>query len=215
MSLIRNTTAVLLSSFLLSAACVGQAPANSELVVDETFDGKSLDAKTWKVGVGEWKIEDGVLKGAEVPADKHAAALRRIVETQNAVYELKFRFTGNAKAFHLGFDPAKGELDKKGHLFSVIVTPESWKIMKHADKNDPKANPNKNLVVSQKAFAVNQWYSLRITTWGPYVTAKIDGDEVLKTSDPTFSVRKPTLVFRCLGDGVQVSDLKVYRQVKE
>lgn len=213
MSLIRNMTAILFSSFVLCAACFGQAPANSELVVDETFDGKSLDTKTWKVGKGDWKLVDGVLKGAELPADHHAAALRRVVETQNAVYELKFRFTGDAKAFHFGFDPAKGELDKKGHLFSVVVTPKSWKIMKHADKNDPKANPNENLAISKTAFETNQWYSLRITTWGPYVTAKIDGDETLKTSDPTFSVRKPTLVFRCLGDGVQVADLKVYRQV--
>lgn len=214
MRLIQNASAILLSSLFLSGACFGQPPANSELVVDETFEGKSLDAKTWKVGVGSWKVADGVLTGAEVPADKHAAALRRVVETQNAVYELKFRFTGQAKAFHFGFDPAKGELKKKGHLFSVVVTPESWKIMKHADKNDVKANPNKNLAVSKTPFATNQWYSLKVTTWGSYVTAVIDGTETLKASDPEFSVRKPTLVFRCVGDGVQVSDLKVYKQVK-
>lgn len=214
MTFIRSASATFLYTFVFATACFGQPPANSELVVDETFEGKSLDAKTWKVGVGDWKLEDGLLKGAEIPADKHAAALRRVVETENAVYELKFRFTGAAKAFHFGFDPAKGELKKKGHLFSVIVTPESWKIMKHADKNDLKAKPNKNLAMSKTAFEVNQWYSLKVTTWGPYVTAAIDGKESLKTSDPEFGVRKPTLVFRCIGDGVQISDLKVYRQVK-
>ena len=166
MTFIRSASATFLYTFVFATACFGQPPANSELVVDETFEGKSLDAKTWKVGVGDWKLEDGLLKGAEIPADKHAAALRRVVETENAVYELKFRFTGAAKAFHFGFDPAKGELKKKGHLFSVIVTPESWKIMKHADKNDLKAKPNKNLAMSKTAFEVNQWYSLKVTTWG-------------------------------------------------
>lgn len=213
MRLIHNISAFLMSFLVFGVPCFGEPPGNSELVVDETFEGKTLNRKTWKVSVGDWKLADGVLQGAEVPADNHAAALRRVVETQNAVYELKFRFTGTAKAFHVGFDPAKGELQKKGHLFSVIVTPESWKIMKHADKNAPNANPNKNLTMSKTVFETNQWYSLRVTAWNQYVTASIDGKQPLKTSDPTFSVRKPTLVFRCMGDGVQISDLKVYCQV--
>ena len=42
------------------------------------------------------------------------------------------------------------------------------------------------------------------------MTAKIDGKESLKTSHSTFGVKKPTLVFRCVGDGVEIDDLKVW-----
>lgn len=197
----------------VSSTCQAQQPAGSELVVDETF-AKPLDSKVWKPNFGHWRVESGVLKGAERDQDNHAAALRRVVSSKNAVYELKFRFTDKGQAFHFGFDPAKGELDKKGHLFSLVVTPESWKILKHADKNNPREKPNQALSESKRAFQTGQWYSLRVTTWNQYVTAVIDQGEKLTASDPSFSVSKPTLIFRCVGDGIEISDVKVYRQVK-
>lgn len=195
--------------FAFSASCVGQTKAAGEAVVDESFAGDKLDTKVWKTGVGSWKQVDGVLKGAERPADKHAAALRRVIETEDADYELKFRFTGKGKGFHFGFDPARGELPKKGHLFSIVVTPESWKILRHADKRDVKAYPNKNLAMSKATFEADKWYTLKVMTRGEAVTATISGMKSLKASDPEFGVRKPTLVFRCLGDGIEIDDLKV------
>ena len=119
---------------LTTSAIAGEPPANSELAVDDSFDRKEL-GEGWHVNTGEWTIADGVLRSREIPDENHSAAARRTAETRNAVYELKFRFVDDGKAFHFGFDPAKGELKKKGHLFSVIVTPASWKIMKHVDKN--------------------------------------------------------------------------------
>lgn len=189
------------------------APANSELVVDQSFDSDSLDSK-WHINTGTWAVKDGVLKVSEVAADKHAAAARFPVETNNAVYQLRFRLLDDAKGFHLGFDPAPGELDKKGHLFSVIVTPSAWKIMKHVDKKNPKQDPNEVLANESMSFEKGRWYTLRLTTWETYVTATIDGDATLKANHPTFGVKKPTLVFRCQGDGVELDDIKVWRQVK-
>lgn len=98
----------------------------------------------------------------EVADEKHSAAARRIVETKKAVYELKFRLTGDAKAFHFGFDPDRGELKKKGHLFSVIITPVSWKIMKHADKNRRDEDPNKTLAEESTSFKRGCCYTLRV-----------------------------------------------------
>lgn len=189
----------------------GEQPANSDVAVNESFDRSEL-GKEWHVNTGEWKIVDGVLRAREIADEKHSAAARRTVETKNAVYELKFRFTGDAKAFHFGFDPARGELKKKGHLFSVIVTPASWKIMKHVDKNRREEDPNETLAEQKTEFERNRWYSLRVTTWQTYVTARVEGKEALKASHETFGVRKPTLVFRCLGDGVEIDDVHVWTQ---
>ena len=203
---------MLLASFShVSLLAAGEPPANSKLVVEEAFDRAEL-GKGWNSTTGDWKIVDGVLRGGEIPDEKHSAATRRIIETSNAVYELKFRFVDHGKAFHFGFDPARGELKKKGHLFSVIVTPESWKIMKHVDKNRREEDPNETLAEQKTEFKGGEWYSLRVTTWGKYVTARIEGKEPLKTSHSTFGVKKPTLVFRCLGDGVEIDDIRVWTQ---
>jgi hypothetical protein len=114
------------------------------------------------------------------------------------------------KTFHFGFDPAKGELDKKGHLFSIVVTSTGWKILKHVDKARPKEDPNEVLAQEQTDFETGEWYSLRVTTWGPYVKARIEEKAMLEASHPSFAVKKPTLVFRCIGDGVEIDDVKVW-----
>ncbi|NND96560.1 MAG: hypothetical protein HKN47_04430 [Pirellulaceae bacterium] len=205
----------LLSTFVLTLcsfiSAADDAPANSELVVDESFDKAEL-GKKWHVNTGNWSIQEGVLRVSEVAADKHSAAARYAVETDNAVYQLRFRLINKAKMFHFGFDPKPGELEKKGHLFSVIVTPTSWKIMKHIDKARPKEAPNETLVEQERKFELGQWYTLRVTTWGQFVNAKIDDEDPLKAAHPTFGVKKPTLVFRCIGDGVEIDDIKVWQQ---
>ncbi len=206
--------ALLTIAFTACSVSADDAPANSRLALEDSFDRQEL-GEGWRVNTGQWKIVDGVLRASEIPADKHSAAARRTLATQNAVYQLKFRLTGSAKGFHLGFDPAKGELKKKGHLFSVVIQPTGWKILKHLDKNNPKADPNKIIASEQTKFETGKWHTLRITTWGPYVTAKIDDDHTLKGSHPTFTVKKPTLVFRCIGDGVELDDLKVWTPVEK
>lgn len=203
-------TSLLTFVFTASFSIAGDPPANSDVALEETFDRTEL-GKGWNSTTGEWKIVDGVLRGREMPDEKHSAATRKVLATQNAVYQLKFRLVGECRSFHFGFDPARGELNKKGHLFSVIVTPKSWEILKHIDKNRREEDPNEKLAEEQTKFETDKWYTLRVTTWGTYVTAKID-DRKLKASHPTFGVRKPTLVFRCLGDGVEINDIKVWTQ---
>jgi len=211
-----NNSPFTLAVFCLLASTIlaGERPANSDVALKEAFDRKQL-GKSWKSNAGEWKIVDGVLRAREVPADKHSAAARRVLETKNAVYELRFRFVGKGKALHFGFDPARGELKKKGHLFSVIITPASWRIQKHVDKRRPKEEPNETLAQQKTRFKPGEWYTLRVTTWGKFVTARIEGKETLKASHDTFAVKKPTLVFRCLGDGVEIDDINVWTQRKK
>jgi hypothetical protein len=195
----------------ISPAFAGEPPANSDVALEESFDRTEL-GEDWKINTGEWKIVDGVLRIREIASEKHSAAARRTLVTQNAVYELKFRFVGEAKALHFGFDPAKDELKKKGHLFSVIITPTSWKVLKHVDKARREEAPNETLAQQKTEFKNGEWYSLRVTTWGNYVTARVEGKEPLKVSHPTFGVKKPTLVFRCLGDGIEIDDIRVWTQ---
>ena len=82
-----NNIGIAITAICLTAAptLAGERPANSDLALDESFDRAEL-GKGWNSTTGEWKIVDGVLRGSEVAAEKHSAATRRVVETQNAVY---------------------------------------------------------------------------------------------------------------------------------
>ncbi len=84
--------------------------------------------------------------------------------------------------------------------------------MKHVDKNRRVEDPNETLAQQKTEFKRGEWYSLRVTTWQNYVTASIEGKEPLKASHETFGVKKPTLVFRSLGNGVEIDDIKVWKQ---
>ena len=195
-----------------AAAEDGQT-TTGEAVVDESFGRKEL-GDAWHINTGDWRIVDGVLRAREVADDNHSAAARLTVETKDAVYQLRFRLVNEAKAFHFGFDPARGELKKRGHLFSVIVTPDAWKILKHIDKDRPDDDPNETLAQQQTTFEAGQWYTLRVTTRKESVVAHIEGKEPLKASHKTFGVKKPTLVFRCIGDGIEIDDIQVWTQQK-
>ncbi len=200
------------SLFLTTLTFAGEPPANSALILEDAFQRDEL-GKGWKATTGKWSIENGVLVGRELVEEKHSAAIRRVLLTDNAVYELKFRFVKSGKSFHFGFDPAHGELKKKGHLFSVIVTRAGWKIMKHLDKNNRKEDPNETLAEQKMSLEIGKWHELRVTTWGTSVTASIDDSEKLKAFHPTFGVKKPALVFRCLGDGVELDSVRVWRPI--
>lgn len=180
------------------------------LLLDEKFDGTELP-KNWNRNTGKLTVADGVLKASEIAADMHAAAFCRPLSLQDAAILVKFRFAG-AKMFHLGFDPAPGELKKKGHLFSVIITPANWSITEHNDKSDPKST-NKALAKATASFEPGRWYELLLEVNGDDVLARIGGLEPLRATSKDFHVRKPGLVFRTGGkdaDEVHLDEVRVW-----
>lgn len=211
-SLFSISPGLLALAFFSTSALSGE---KGELVFEESFDGTEL-AQGWAAQFGDWKPVDGVLVAKQVAADNHAAAARRRLPMQDGIYEMRFRLTGEGQAFHFGFDPAPGELDKKGHLFSVIVTPKMAKLMKHVDKKRPQEDPNEDLAKAVADFSPGTWFSLTVEKKGNDVSAVLiseDGKSTsqLSASHPTFQVKTPTLVFRCVGDGIEVDDIKVWK----
>ena len=186
----------------------------TEEVLEDTFEREEL-GKGWNAQFGEWKLVDGVLRARQVPADNHGAAARRALPMGDGIFEMKFRLVEKGQAFHFGFDPARGELKKRGHLFSVIVSPGRASIKKHVDKDKPKEDPDEILASINYEFGIGKWYTLRVVKKGDDVEAGFvpEGSTEtvadLKTSHPTFHVKTPALVFRCIGDGIEVDDIKV------
>lgn len=203
-----------LAALLLTCGPVS-AIETGELLLSDDFSDDTL-AKGWAAQFGEWKPAGGVLTARQIPADNHAAAARRSLPMQDGIYEMRFRLTGKGQAFHFGFDPARGELKKRGHLFSLIVTPTQAKLMKHVDKDKPLDDPNESLAIADAVFQTGVWHTLRLQKTGNEVAAAIRSESgdisiSLSASHPTFHVKTPTLVFRCIGDGIEIDDLKVWK----
>lgn len=180
------------------------------VLLDEKFDGTELP-KNWTRNTGKLTVAGGVLKASEVAADMHAAAFRRALPLQDAAIYVKFRFEG-AKMLHVGFDPAPGELKKKGHLFSVTFTATGWNITEHIDKGNPESK-NKVLAKATATFEKGRWYELLIEMKGDDVLAQVAGQEPLRATSKDFHVKKPGLVFRTGGkdsDEVHIDEVRVW-----
>ena len=193
---------VLSLPFMATAVAVGDEPKGQlgkpgKELLNEKFDGSELH-KNWKCNTGKMALKDGSLRLSELAADKHIGAFRYALPMQDMVVRLDFQFDG-AKAFHLGFDPAPGQLQKKGHLYNVVITPTKWSLMEANDKANPDSKPK---VHAQEKIALEpkKWYTLTLENKGEEVVATIKDVGTLQAKASDFKVKKPALVFRAGGE---------------
>lgn len=181
-----------------------------KLLLAEKFDGQTVPDK-WKKNTGAMKLQDGALRLSELAEDKHIGAFRHALPVQNMAIRLDFQLD-SAKAFQLGFDPAPGELKKKGHLYAVSITAKRWSLVENNDKSLPDSKPKVHDQASISLEA-NKWYTLVLENKGEEVVVTIVGQGTLKAKSSDFKVKKPALVFRAGGPdsaGVLIDNLEVH-----
>ena len=201
-----------LVAVLLALAAARPLSAAEPLIAK--FDEAKRPEK-WTVNFGHWEPKAGVLVCRQLDKDHHPAASRWQIPLKDAVINLRLKFDG-ATGFHLGFDPAPGELKKQGHLYSLVVTPTQAQLKKHRDKAD-ESSKDEPLAEAEFPTTVGEWIDIELKTEGANVTAVIgiapDATSKLTTklevSDPSFAVAKPTVVFRVIGGDVQLDDVQV------
>lgn len=195
---------LLIASCIVSAADVApQLGTLGDSLLAETFSGSELP-KGWNVNTGSLRVADGTLLAAEKSSDKHIGAFRYRLPLQDCAVQIDFKL-GGARTINLGFDPAPGELKKKGHLFSVVISKTNWSIIEHNNKADPSSK-TKTHAKAATAFDPATTYTLLLECKGDQVVAQITGKEPIKATAPDFHVKKPGLVFRMGGpDGQEVA----------
>ena len=203
MSASRSRSSLLLIATLLTLVA---RPALAAEPIVARFE-ESKRPEKWAVNFGHWEPKDGVLVCRQLDKDNHPAASRWQIPLKDAVIKLRLKFDG-ATGFHLGFDPAPGELKKQGHLYSLVVTPTQAQLKKHKDKADEAAK-DKTLATASLNAAAGEWLDVELRTEGEKVTAMVGKSAKLEASDPSFSVAKPTVVFRGMGGDVQLDDVQV------
>lgn len=184
------------TSALLAADAETTLGRRGKLLLEEKFAGTSVPAG-WTRNTGELSVHDGALRAREVAADKHVAAFRKALPLRDCLIQLDVKLDGPA-TFNLGFDPAPGELKKKGHLFSLILTPQQITITEHVDKADPKST-NKIHARTAAALPRGKWFTLVLELKGDTVVARVADLAPLRASVASFAVKKPGLVFRVGG----------------
>lgn len=203
MNLTRYSLILATFSFTHAADLTPQLGALGDKLLEETFGGSEVP-KGWAPNTGTLRVADGMLLAAEKSGDMHIGAFRFRLPVQDCAVQLDFKL-GEARIINLGFDPAPGELKKKGHLFSVTISKTGWSLIEHNDKANPESK-TKVHAKADNAFDPATTYTLLLECKGDNVVAQVTGKEPLKATAPDFHVKKPGLVFRMGGkDGQEVA----------
>jgi len=166
------------------------------LLLEEKFDASSLPM-SWSIKSGSVRAAEGVLRASQNKEAGRLCLFNCEQPMQNAAIQIDFKFDG-ARGINVSVNPSPGELNKHGHLYSVMITPAMWNITEHNDKSDRNSR-SKALASAPARFERGRWYSLLIENKGADVVARVEGQEPLRASSPDFRVKKPGIEFRAIG----------------
>ena len=181
-----------------------------KVLLEENFAGGGVPSG-WIKNTGTIAVSDGVLRLTELASDRHAGAFRKALPLKDLAIQLDFKLE-QAKMFHIGFDPAPGELKKKGHLYSVVINTEKISILEHNDKANPDSKP-KTLGSKSIELKNGRWYKVLLENKGDEVLVHIDGVEMARAKSDDFRVKKPAIVLRVMGAdsaGVCIDNVTVW-----
>jgi hypothetical protein len=215
----RFTAVLFVSLCLLGGHCLATdlepvLGKKGSLLLEEKFDGDTLP-KGWSITSGEVRVADGTLHATQKKEKDGRLCLFNCVQPmQDAAIQIDFKFSGMG-GLNVSVNPSPGELNKKGHLFSVMITPRMWNITEHNDKSD-RNSQSKALASAAETFEYGRWYTLLVENKGDVVVARVEGKPPLRASSKDFRVKKPGIEFRVLGrnnqevgfDNLRVWELK-------
>ncbi|HVR87259.1 MAG TPA: LamG domain-containing protein, partial [Planctomycetota bacterium] len=139
-----------------------------ELLWEEKWD-ESEWPKDWYKGKGNWQLDNGQLKAAEVPADAHHAYSSRKVTEANAVIEFSFKLDG---AKWLG-----GFFDGKEHVSALSINADNFAIKKMSGIGPT----SKSTEIDSSKAKLNDgaWHTVVWEIYGNEMVATIDDKEMV------------------------------------
>ncbi len=153
----------------------------------------------WKAAKGKWELVDGVMRGAELEADKHGAVTRLPNKLQNFVIEYEFKFAG-ARSTSLSINAIKD------HMARIMITPKSVAIQK--DDNDHEG-PDKAVVFARfPAELGDGWHKVRLEMVDDTMLGKVD-DLVAWGANDLFKTEKAAPGFTVAGQSVDFRNLTI------
>ncbi|MEN3939971.1 family 16 glycoside hydrolase [Prosthecobacter sp. SYSU 5D2] len=181
---------------LVSAAEKPMLAIPGEVIYESKLD--SAPASPWKIAKGQWELKDGVVRGAELEADKHGAVARLPNKLNDFIIEYEFKFEG-ARTTSLSINAVKD------HMARINITPTSVTVQK--DDNDHEG-PDKAVVFARfpAELKPGTWNKVRLEMVGDLMLGQVNGltawgsDDLFKTDkmNPGFTVGGQSVDFRNL-----------------
>jgi hypothetical protein len=159
-------------------------------LLDETF-ASGLDTNKWKVAVGAWQVENGVLAGTERPSDHHAAVIKTPFTNITAVVQFSFMLKGDS-GFHFSVN------DPGGHNSRISVRANSIVMRKDLDKKDPRSYAPL-LDEAGASLAPDKWHTMIVELNGAEMLARVDDTIFLYGSHPGINREKSDFGFPVMG----------------
>lgn len=172
-----------------------------ELLWEEKWEGAELP-KDWYKGKGNWQVESGTLKGAELPADAHHAYTSRKVTDPNAVIQFSFKLDG---AKWMG-----GFFDGKEHVSALTLNADSFVIKKMSGIGPT----SKSTEIDSTKMKLNDgaWHTVVWEIFGDEMVATIDDQQmVLAKADGLSSDRSHLELNTGGGQWAVFKDVKVWK----
>lgn len=159
-------------------------------------------AKNWKVAKGQWEIVDGALKGVELKADNHAAAVRHAMDFHDGIFQFSFKLDGaRMTAFMLN--------RKGGHVCRVVINPTGFVVNK--DGNPAKGEKAVALATVKTPLNAGQWYTMLVEVQGSQILARIDDSHVGFGEHEGINVDKNDFGMPVAGDSASFRNIRVWK----
>ncbi|MCA9079103.1 MAG: hypothetical protein KDA58_01035 [Planctomycetaceae bacterium] len=188
------------ASLVIAAEPTEGKPDNAVGAFSDEFDRDQV-GPNWVASKGKWTIVDGVLTGQELAADKHAAVLTLARPNRNSVIVFDFMLDGT-DGFHLSFNK------QAGHLFRIIVAPDSVTINLDKDKQAPQSKAVQ-IARSDANFAQGTWYTMTVSVVQDDVSVEVSNGIKLAGTHASLDQPKPNYRFVTRGKTLRLDDVKI------
>ena len=176
-----------------------------ELLWEEKFEGTEL-SKDWHKGLGNWTVESGVLKGAEVPADKHHAYASRNVSDPDVIIQFSFKLDG---AGWMG-----GFFDGKEHVSALSLGADGIRIRKMSGIGPT----SKSTEVDYTKGKLNDgaWHTVVWEFRGDEMVATVDDKDMVLAKVDGLSMERNHLELNTAGGPLALfKEVKVWKSVAD
>jgi len=211
--MIRALAVVVLLSSALLAQDKKKAPPEpkvwmakkGELLWEDAFPGTELP-KDWRKGDGEWVVEDGQLRGAELAADKHHAYASRKIASPDVVIQFSFKLDG---AKWLG-----GFFDGKEHVAALQLAPDMIRIRRMSGMGP--TTKSQEIDASKAKLGDGQWHTVVWEIVGDEMVACVDDRDMVLAQAPGLSMERLHLELNTGGGpSARFKDVKVWKAEKD
>ena len=160
----------------------------------------SAPGSPWKAAKGKWELVQGVMRGSELPEDKHGAVTRLPNKLQDFIIEFEFKLEG-ARSISLSINAVKD------HMARIAITSKSVTVQR--DDNDHEG-PDKSVIFARLPadFSPGTWHKVRLEMVGDVMLGQVD-DLVAWGSSDLFKTPKMAPGFTVGGQSADFRNLSI------